>query len=153
MTAHLPGIGHTLKKYSKVLIRGRGPRDLPGVGYSCIRGVLDFIGLDKKKRRRSIYGSKPVGDYIKIMRKKYRKYLWTSERRYIYKDKYDKLLVKYNRDTKIFNYINYFDDFFKLKIKVFNSLSFVNFTPQRFSNFFSKSVRLKRKLKFFFLNL
>ena len=57
MTAHIPGIGHNLKKYTKVLTRGKGPRDLPGVRYSCVRGVLDFVGLKKKKRRRSIYGA------------------------------------------------------------------------------------------------
>lgn len=49
LTAHIPGIGHTLKKFSKILIRGRGPRDLPGVRYSGVRGVLDFIGLKRKK--------------------------------------------------------------------------------------------------------
>ena len=49
LTAHIPGIGHSLKKFSKILLRGRGPRDLPGVRYSGVRGVLDFLGLKKKK--------------------------------------------------------------------------------------------------------
>jgi small subunit ribosomal protein S12 len=49
LTAHIPGIGHTLKKFGKILVRGRGPRDLPGVRYSGIRGVLYFIVLKKKK--------------------------------------------------------------------------------------------------------
>ena len=49
LTAYIPGIGHTLKKFSKILVRGRGPRDLPAVRYSCVRGVQDFIGLEKKK--------------------------------------------------------------------------------------------------------
>ena len=48
LTAHIPGIGHSLKKFSKILLRGRGPRDLPGVRYSGVRGVLDFLGLRKK---------------------------------------------------------------------------------------------------------
>ena len=58
VTAHIPGIGHNIRSHSSVLIRGGGARDLPGVRYSCIRGVYDFVGLINKKRRRSIYGAK-----------------------------------------------------------------------------------------------
>ena len=58
VTAHIPGIGHNIRSHSSVLIRGGGARDLPGVRYSCIRGVYDFAGLIDKKRRRSIYGAK-----------------------------------------------------------------------------------------------
>jgi small subunit ribosomal protein S12 len=58
VTAHIPGIGHNIRSHSAVLIRGGGARDLPGVRYSCIRGVYDFVGLINKKRRRSIYGAK-----------------------------------------------------------------------------------------------
>lgn len=58
VTAHIPGIGHNIRSHSSVLIRGGGARDLPGVRYSCIRGVYDFAGLIEKKRRRSIYGAK-----------------------------------------------------------------------------------------------
>lgn len=58
LTAHIPGIGHNIRSHSSVLIRGGGARDLPGVRYSCIRGVYDFVGLINKKRRRSIYGAK-----------------------------------------------------------------------------------------------
>lgn len=54
--SYIPGSGHTLKKYSTVLIRAGGARDLPGVYSVCIRGVKDLKGLLHKKRRRSIYG-------------------------------------------------------------------------------------------------
>ena len=54
--AYIPGKGHTLKKHSRVLIRGGGARDLPGVFATCIRGVFDLKGLYYKTKRRSIYG-------------------------------------------------------------------------------------------------
>lgn len=54
--SYIPGSGHTLKKYSTVIIRGGGARDLPGVYSTCIRGLKDLKGLIQKKRRRSIYG-------------------------------------------------------------------------------------------------
>jgi len=56
--AFIPGSGHSLKKYSTVLIKGRGARDLPGVYCRCIRGVRDLKNLPMKGRRRSIYGVK-----------------------------------------------------------------------------------------------
>ncbi len=56
VTAHIPGIGHTLRRFSEVLIKGTGPRDLPGVNYRCCRGIYDLGGVLKKKRRKSIYG-------------------------------------------------------------------------------------------------
>lgn len=56
--AHIPGSGHSLKRYSKVMISGVGPKDLPGVHYSCIRGKFDCEPLFKKTKRRSIYGVK-----------------------------------------------------------------------------------------------
>ena len=58
ITAHIPGVGHNIRSHSSVLIRGGGSRDLPGVRYSCIRGVYDFSSIINKKRRRSIYGTK-----------------------------------------------------------------------------------------------
>ena len=58
VTAHIPGIGHNLRRHSNALIRGGGARDLPGVRYSCCRGACDFAGVLNKKRRRSIYGVK-----------------------------------------------------------------------------------------------
>lgn len=56
--AYIPGKGHTLKKHSRVLIKGGGARDLPGVYCECIRGVFDLKGVMHKIRRRSIYGVK-----------------------------------------------------------------------------------------------
>ncbi len=56
VTAHIPGIGHSLRRFSEVLIKGTGPRDLPGVNYRCCRGVYDLGPVLKKKRRKSIYG-------------------------------------------------------------------------------------------------
>jgi small subunit ribosomal protein S12 len=56
--AYVPGKGHTLKKHSRVLIRGGGARDLPGVYSACIRGVFDLKGVMHKTKRRSIYGVK-----------------------------------------------------------------------------------------------
>ena len=56
LTSYIPGAGHNLRKHSNVLVRGGGARDLPGVRYSCVRGVLDFVGVLRKTKRRSIYG-------------------------------------------------------------------------------------------------
>ena len=56
--AHIPGSGHNLRKFSKVLINGNAARDLPVVNYTCIRGVYDFSPLSHVKKRRSIYGLK-----------------------------------------------------------------------------------------------
>ncbi len=56
--AHIPGKGHNLRKHSEVLISGVGARDLPGVHFSCIRGVYDLSPVVGKVRRRSIYGVK-----------------------------------------------------------------------------------------------
>lgn len=69
VTAHIPGIGHNIRSHSSVLVRGGGARDLPGVRYSCIRGVYDFIGLINKRRRRSIYGAKQHKKNKKVRRK------------------------------------------------------------------------------------
>jgi small subunit ribosomal protein S12 len=56
--AHIPGSGHNLRKFSKILVNGNGARDLPVVNYTCIRGVYDFASLSGIKRRRSVYGLK-----------------------------------------------------------------------------------------------
>lgn len=55
---HIPGYGHNLRKFSKVLLNGNSARDLPVVNYTCIRGVYDFSPLQGKIRRRSVYGLK-----------------------------------------------------------------------------------------------
>jgi small subunit ribosomal protein S12 len=73
VTAHIPGIGHNLRKHSEVLIRGGGARDLPGVRYSCVRGVFGFNGVLNKLRRRSIYGTKRPDYLKKKLRRKFRK--------------------------------------------------------------------------------
>jgi len=70
LTAHIPGVGHNIRPHSSVLVRGGGARDLPGVGYTCIRGVYDFASLSHKRRRRSIYGAKrPLVKNRKLRRK------------------------------------------------------------------------------------
>jgi small subunit ribosomal protein S12 len=72
VNAHLPGVGHNIRPHSAVLVRGGGARDLPGVRYTCIRGVYDFSGLVNKKRRRSIYGVKRPLDKFRKPRRKLR---------------------------------------------------------------------------------
>lgn len=72
ITAYIPGVGHNLRRYSTVLIRGGGSRDLPGVSYTCIRGVYDFAGLKTKTKRRSIYGAKWPETIEKSLRRKNR---------------------------------------------------------------------------------
>src|SRR5918911_1858422 len=58
VTAYIPGEGHSLQEHSIVLVRGGRVRDLPGVRYHIVRGVLDATGVDKRKRGRSKYGTK-----------------------------------------------------------------------------------------------
>ena len=72
LTAHIPGVGHNIRSHSSVLIRGGGSRDLPGVRYSCIRGVYDFASIADKRRRRSLYGTKKPIDGTKKPRRKFR---------------------------------------------------------------------------------
>jgi small subunit ribosomal protein S12 len=62
VTARLPGINYLCSKYNRVLVEGGRANDLPGVGYTLVRGVYDFSPVIYKKRRRSIYGvSRPDG--------------------------------------------------------------------------------------------
>ncbi|RPI00378.1 MAG: 30S ribosomal protein S12 [Calditrichaeota bacterium] len=58
VTAYIPGEGHNLQEHSIVLIRGGRVKDLPGVRYHIIRGVLDTGGVQDRKKSRSKYGSK-----------------------------------------------------------------------------------------------
>ncbi|MCD4669961.1 MAG: 30S ribosomal protein S12 [Actinomycetia bacterium] len=58
VTAYIPGIGHNLQEHSIVLVRGGRVKDLPGVRYKVIRGVLDTAGVDNRKSGRSRYGAK-----------------------------------------------------------------------------------------------
>ena len=55
---YIPGEGHNLQEHSVVLIRGGRVRDLPGVRYHILRGVLDTQGVKNRKQRRSKYGAK-----------------------------------------------------------------------------------------------
>jgi small subunit ribosomal protein S12 len=57
-TCYIPGEGHNLQEHSVVLIRGGRVRDLPGVRYHIIRGVLDTAGVANRKQSRSKYGAK-----------------------------------------------------------------------------------------------
>lgn len=70
--AHIPGKGHNLRKHSEVLISGVGARDLPGVRFSCIRGLYDFSPVFGKIRRRSIYGVKRPNILKKKLRRRFR---------------------------------------------------------------------------------
>jgi small subunit ribosomal protein S12 len=58
VTAYIPGIGHNLQEHSIVVIRGGRVKDLPGVRYHVVRGVLDSSGVDGRRRGRSLYGAK-----------------------------------------------------------------------------------------------
>ncbi|MFN7728414.1 MAG: 30S ribosomal protein S12 [Bdellovibrio sp.] len=56
--SYIPGIGHNLQEHSVVLIRGGRVKDLPGVRYHIVRGVLDLQGVNGRLRARSKYGAK-----------------------------------------------------------------------------------------------
>lgn len=58
VTAYIPGIGHNLQEHSIVMIRGGRVKDLPGVRYHIVRGVLDSSGVNDRRRSRSKYGAK-----------------------------------------------------------------------------------------------
>lgn len=56
--AYIPGVGHNLQEHSVVMIRGGRVKDLPGVRYHIVRGKLDTLGVEGRKRSRSKYGTK-----------------------------------------------------------------------------------------------
>ncbi len=58
VTSYIPGEGHNLQEHSVVMIRGGRVKDLPGVRYHIIRGVLDTQGVSDRRQRRSKYGTK-----------------------------------------------------------------------------------------------
>ena len=58
VTAYIGGEGHNLQEHSIVLVRGGRVRDLPGVRFHVVRGALDCLGVDGRKRGRSKYGAK-----------------------------------------------------------------------------------------------
>ena len=58
VNAYIPGEGHNLQEHSIVLIEGGRVKDLPGVRYHVVRGVLDPAGVEDRKTSRSRYGTK-----------------------------------------------------------------------------------------------
>ena len=58
VTSYIPGEGHNLQEHSVVLIRGGRVKDLPGVRYHTVRGILDTQGVHNRKQSRSKYGAK-----------------------------------------------------------------------------------------------
>jgi small subunit ribosomal protein S12 len=62
VTAYIPGVGHNLQEHSIVLVRGGRVKDLPGVRYHIVRGVLDTAGVVDRKKSRSKYGAKRPKD-------------------------------------------------------------------------------------------
>jgi small subunit ribosomal protein S12 len=73
LTARLPGRGYLCSKYNRVLVEGGRANDLPGVGYTAIRGVFDFSAVVGKKKRRSVYGVDRPSGYSKHVRRCFRK--------------------------------------------------------------------------------
>ena len=72
VSAYIPGIGHNLQEHSVVVLRGGRVKDLPGVRYHIVRGVLDATGVEGRKQERSKYGvKKPKNNMRKP--KKYKK--------------------------------------------------------------------------------
>lgn len=58
VTAYIPGEGHNLQEHSIVMLRGGRVKDLPGVKYHIVRGVLDTVGVTARNQQRSKYGAK-----------------------------------------------------------------------------------------------
>lgn len=58
VTAYIPGEGHNLQEHSVVMLRGGRVKDLIGVRYHIVRGVLDTQGIEKRRQGRSLYGTK-----------------------------------------------------------------------------------------------
>jgi len=73
LTARIPGIGYKCSKYGRVLVHGGRANDLPGVGYTLIRGVYDFSPVLFKHKRRSIYGTHRPDNYTTHIRRKKKK--------------------------------------------------------------------------------
>ena len=58
VTGYIPGEQHSLQEHSVVLVRGGRVKDLPGVRYHIVRGALDTVGVENRKKSRSKYGAK-----------------------------------------------------------------------------------------------
>jgi small subunit ribosomal protein S12 len=72
VSARIPGIGYICSKYNRVLVEGGRANDLPGIGYTLIRGVYDFSPVIFKKKRRSIYGTSRPEGYTKFVKRSLR---------------------------------------------------------------------------------
>jgi small subunit ribosomal protein S12 len=72
VTARIPGAGYLCSKYNRVLVNGGRANDLPGVGYTLIRGVFDFSAVIFKKKRRSVYGTSRPDGFSKHIRRSLR---------------------------------------------------------------------------------
>ena len=73
LTARLPGRGYLCAKYNRVLVEGGRANDLPGVGYTAVRGVYDFSPVVGKRKRRSVYGVSRPNGFSKHIRRSVRK--------------------------------------------------------------------------------
>jgi small subunit ribosomal protein S12 len=78
VTVRMPGSGSHVTKYNRILVEGGRANDLPGVGYTAIRGVYDFVGLYDKVTRRSIYGVKRPENTVKHVRRSKRRLMIRS---------------------------------------------------------------------------
>ena len=56
--AYIPGEGHNLQEHSVVLIRGGRVKDMPGIKYKVLRGLLDTLPLNTRTQGRSKVGTK-----------------------------------------------------------------------------------------------
>lgn len=73
LAARVMGEGGKPVKFNHALVRGGRANDVPGVSYTLVRGVYDHVGLQAKKKRRSIYAA-PQPAYLKVhLRRRYRK--------------------------------------------------------------------------------
>jgi small subunit ribosomal protein S12 len=70
VTAYIPGMGHNLQEHSVVVLRGGRVKDLTGVRYHIVRGVLDATGVDARRQSRSLYGNKKPKAGAKDTKKK-----------------------------------------------------------------------------------
>lgn len=72
VTARVPGSGYVCSRYNRVLVHGGRANDLPGVGYSLVRGVYDFSPVISKRKRRSVYGVARPANYTKHIKRSLR---------------------------------------------------------------------------------
>ena len=73
LTTRLPGRGYLCAKYNRLLAEGGRANDLPGVGYTAVRGVYDFSPVVGKVKRRSVYGVSRPNGFTKFVRRSLRR--------------------------------------------------------------------------------